>query len=90
MNYELAKQLKDAGFPNLHPEVPCENCRDADDDCSLTPELSELIDACGDHIQLGVNWDLEGAVARTCDTVCYGKTLEEATAKLWLELNKKQ
>lgn len=56
MNYELAKQLKDAGFPQIHnwceehkhDDVECpinsyESNRDAD-----IPTLEELIEACGD------------------------------------------
>jgi len=38
MNYELAKQLKDAGF-EMSEDCQCDNGE---------PTLSELIDACGD------------------------------------------
>jgi hypothetical protein len=49
MNYELAKELKDAGYPQKEP-----NCfrpyggytAKVEDDCIYTPTLSELIEAC--------------------------------------------
>ena len=88
MNYELAKQLKDAGFPQIgsgftlypndgiHKEV-------------RFPTLSELIEACGGNSKALIQqnnktmWeyaiDGQGAV---------GQTPEEAVANLWLELNK--
>lgn len=56
MNYELAKQLKDAGFPKII--LVCDNtdiehmCRADMNDCVMgslnNPTLSELIEACGD------------------------------------------
>lgn len=49
MKYELAKQLKDAGFPQ---ETRCECCSqihdDKTDELIVFPTLSELIEACGD------------------------------------------
>lgn len=52
MNYELAKQLKDAGYPGI------KICEDKgkpghfDEECDESiPELSELITACGDKFK---------------------------------------
>jgi len=106
IDYKLAKELKDAGFPQegtlkamgihndgalkFHPE-PCE-----------MPQLSELIEACGDRFLIrleetfaeggGTHW---WAKARWKDHDTWieainGSTPEIAVAKLWLELNKKK
>lgn len=63
MNYELAKKLKDAGFPQeytrgswacphgIHEEmdyVPCLSAFCWGDALSYAPTLEELIEACGD------------------------------------------
>ncbi len=50
MNYELAKKLKDAGFPLkedtcFSPECTCNTSFDGR---YVTPTLEELIEACGD------------------------------------------
>lgn len=54
MNNELAKQLKDAGFPNMHQHCTKgqkgeHDCRADKPDCTIsflvTPTLEELIDA---------------------------------------------
>jgi hypothetical protein len=88
MNYELAKQLKEAGFP----ETDCLCGSDYGDH----PSLSELIEACGDnHFELERDWFngtdkwralywFEGNVKSG-----FGSTPEEAVAKLWIALNKK-
>lgn len=94
MNYELAKQLKDNGFP-----LPTSGYSVSDKDGENTlqiPTLSELIDACGINIYTLEHNNL------TTDNECWyansgsypggshrGKTPEEAVAKLWLKLNKK-
>ena len=54
MNYELAKQLKDAGFPQGEPYnnyLYCDEHEDLEhtEECSAyIPTLEELIEACGD------------------------------------------
>ena len=98
MNYKLAKELKDAGFP---VEWFIFSWR--------YPTLSELIEACGDEfLELlkgyrtakdypFVGWKAwstsEAAKKRDNDDDGYiagrGKTPEEAVARLWLALNKK-
>ena len=103
MNYELAKELKDAGFPfkEHHPAMGMENIIDfGDGEDYKVPTLSELIEACGNEflsltqiskVLFKENWRCEWL---SNDDECveediYGKTPEEAVAKLWLELNKK-
>jgi len=87
MNYELAKQLRDSGFPSgKENEDYYEEFRDW-----IEPSLSELIAACGDKF-----WRLEKIMdgfwnaedAHINQTIESGKTPEEAVAKLWLALNK--
>ncbi len=95
MKYELAKKLKEAGFPQ--------------DKCSMLwksqsvgtafnpgniacPTLSELIEACGDFLvkleRHGAGWGAFNADAPAA--MGYnGKTPEEAVAELWLALHKK-
>jgi len=86
MNYKLAKQLKDAGFP-FKPDV---------DDF---PTLSELIEACGikflyveqyvvgDTLKFyAVGRDLLKRKDIKIDGLC--ETPEESVAKLYIKLNK--
>lgn len=62
MNYELVKQLKDAGFPQnesnpqVHTDI-CGNFDNTDPDCKsenrgVSPTLEELLEACGHAIIL--------------------------------------
>jgi hypothetical protein len=85
MTYELAKQLKDAGFPF----IKCEH----DESSIKIPTLSELIEACGAGFDHLMRVD-EGFLAFPNDIDVkndgedyLGKTPEEAVAKLWLKLN---
>lgn len=92
ITYELAKELKDAGFPqNIEPdliyagEVPAQ-----------FPTLSELIEACGDdfeklsHMTTGNDkWLAKGSnLSKRKNRRCFGSSPEEAVARLWLALNK--
>lgn len=100
MNYELAEQLRDAGFPKL--ELWDDNFSEKDKninteyDNQYIPTLSELIEACGDLFQ--VLWKREdGWIAKSWinDEIkenyheALGSTPEEAVARLWLVINKK-
>lgn len=102
MNYELAKQLKDAGFPVIWendyytPEgmiFRSNSSRPIQGNEIFIPILSELIEACGDDFKelkkIGGRF-----FAMSEKHAGYSKrengTPEEAVAKLWLELNKKQ
>lgn len=92
MTYELAKQLKDAGFPN-----DWEHWNDDDDFRGfIAPTLSELIAAIGERFcKLGYDpkeykwqayvWNEDHSIKM----VLFCKTPEEAVAKLWLALNQK-
>lgn len=101
MNYELAKELRDAGYQqygsNLdHCGEPVELYLSSDSyettKCYV-PTLSELIEACGEKF-----YDLsqreKGEWITNRDDMFHsdypvGSTPEEAVARLWLALNKK-
>jgi hypothetical protein len=97
MNYELAKKLKDAVFPQgtvKHPDGYDMKFEDWTTHPKV-PTLSELIEACGDNFDgLIINrgplsdsrtkWSCAGN-----RLVGLGETPEEAVANLWLKLNEK-
>lgn len=99
INYKLAKELKEAGFPQegkgfttetINREVPQEQI----DGRVYYPTLSELMDECGDRSwQLVKNKKLFAmAIINEEDDIIlgdYSKTKEEAAVKLWLKLNNK-
>ena len=100
MNYELAKKLKEAGFPQrkeTFAKIGGINFGSQVDDGTkegLTiPTLEELIEACGDGITILENWgDGWSAYEEEQNLIgieTKGKTLSEAIANLWLKLNKK-
>ena len=82
MNYKLAKQLKEEGFPQSQPNVPKDGYYDiyADGDKRLTseilyrPTLSELIEACGD-VQLN----------KKRDAPCKGESVDTFTYEAYTE-----
>jgi len=95
MTYELAKQLKDAGFTNAKLWYA--------DDATPTdkfpyPDLGELIEACGDgFLMLKKNfktskWEAYSTkideTREDLTTMREEFTPEEAVARLWLALNK--
>jgi hypothetical protein len=108
MNYELAKQLKEAGF-SQGKLLDCDTY--INDDNSYTtyqyaspnalylPNLSELIEACGDKFSSLTRsprntWYTstpkgEGKYEYEFVVGIEGSTPEEAVANLWLALNKK-
>lgn len=99
MNYELAKKLKEAGFP-----------QDIDDydgyfwsgknknDLIIIPSLSKLIKVCGDRfdslfnasVRENIDWKASAWKDETSSSLEeeHGKTPAEAVANLWLKLNK--
>ena len=95
MEYELVKQLKEAGFPlKLSKNWDGEylQFRYNHGDMYLYPTLSELIEACGNEFpslsryqnvwicnDAEYDFGSDGEITR-------GNTPEEAVAKLWLEL----
>lgn len=100
IDYSLAKQLKDAGFPQIKaygqylPDTESGRI-----DVAYAPSLSELIEACGKDFNClvhttngGVDSDKEfwsAGVDAISINWSNGHTPEEAVAKLWLALNKK-
>lgn len=102
MNYELAKELKDAGFPQKTGYYLPESGNPYDGlktDWAYSPTLSELIEACDFEFKLeklrdapceGEDVDTFTYEARNNTGVFYvSDTPEEALACLWLALNKK-
>ena len=103
MNYELAKELKEAGFPQdlnngyyltdlgITPYSPTQLIDPSK--AAYIPTLEELIEACGDEFALlefgtrQAGWCAQSSIAN--DHVGFGKTPTEAVARLWLALNKK-
>jgi len=101
MDYKLAKELKDAGFP-LKPHF--ERGKDTADNEYELPTLSELIEACGDSLiihgpgtsDINENYYYPSMTLWTAfyqrgsnEVRTEGSTPEEAVARLWLALNKK-
>jgi hypothetical protein len=100
MNYELAKELKDAGFPqNLDGNTTLSGKplkfygKLGEPYC---PTLEELLSACGQQfhslISTGATgWDaceFKEPFADTLPLRINGPTPNEAVARLWLALNK--
>jgi len=96
MEYQLAKQLKDAGFSFKKTEA--EVTREpmvVDGEDVYTPTLSELIEACGDKLTLtrfGDDYNAYDSDQIDGEYGSYNKwasgtTPEEAVAKLYLALH---
>jgi hypothetical protein len=96
MNYELAKELKDAGFPQKSMTIGFPE--EYGPGGVYLPSLEELIEACGDGI-VAVQKDGPGKWDAVDEWEEYyppevkkgasGSTPTEAAARLWLALNKK-
>ena len=106
MNYKLAKQLKDAGYPQFYVAFMLDYQKKDnhkgqhvlyDKELYYIPTLDELIEECGEKFgeltQGNKKW-----IARSKDYLSYecsvegqfGKTPWIAVAKLWLKLNEKK
>jgi hypothetical protein len=86
MDYELVKQLKDAGFPRV---VNGRGVFSPKEDVYY-PTLSELIKACDTGFKFELIHVEAGWFARTKGvSVSQQPTSEEALAKLYLALNQK-
>lgn len=90
--YELAKKLKDAGFPQEMKDGSMLddglNNEGYGPETAYDPTLSELIEACGESfVMLGHRGS--GWFSESISNIGNGTTPEEAVANLWLELNKK-
>lgn len=106
ISYELAKKLKDTGFPQDYHDCIGDSkglcaCNDERIIRDVTiPTLEELIKACGGNFHAlihtvdgGINCDKEFWSAGETSLAKdwhNGETPIEAVANLWLELNKKQ
>lgn len=99
MNYELAKKLKDAGFPfkpvgeHFNAGGKATQAFTFDNQSVwFEPTLSELIEACGgvfeDLCLLGEGREFQWYCTTQEGERIYGSAPEEAVARLWLEINK--
>jgi hypothetical protein len=85
MRRELAKQLKDAGFPQrYHYDEQGRRSDFRDTEVCANPTLWELIEECGDdfrelHRTLNSEWFARGDQFKAE----YASTTEDAVAKLW-------
>jgi hypothetical protein len=93
MKYELAKEIRDAGFPQIgngKSVSPVDALVMRRGDRVYAPTLSELIAACGIPFKLEGNTDVASDaaiwVAQSDNTLRNGMTPEEAVARLWLAL----
>lgn len=92
---ELSKELQDAGFlkPNSKKRKGVSNVYMYPE--NWTPTLSVLIEECGEGGRSISEEDIGQWVAsksygfKDAPEQGYGKTPEEAVARLWLKLNKK-
>lgn len=93
MNYELALELKKAGFKHPRGWFFDGETEQLANDPNEFPDLTELIEACGEEFEF-----LERHYMNAIDTIEWhagGKysiiafTPEEAVSRLWLALNKK-
>ncbi len=100
MNYNLALELKKAGFPKDFTACNGETCNMSGEPHVFgDPTLSELIEACGDGFKTlsrnigGQKWITNAwyilGKSTPPNTNIEGSTPEEAVSRLWLELNKK-
>ncbi len=93
MNYELAKKLKDAGFPFDFGNETVYDSMPPGYSFDRYPTISELIEACRDVecFDLGSRHNVTKYWYASCSTFTTSEeysTPEEAVANLWLELNK--
>jgi hypothetical protein len=100
ISYDLAKQLKDAGFPqNLDGNRQLNgqpmrhhshgSARDCDEGCVYVPTLEELVEACNTTFSIYIEGHGADATEAGSEITGSGDTPTEAVAKLWLALNDK-
>jgi hypothetical protein len=99
MNYELAKALEDAGFPqggNGSFVAPPDKIVVRREDRVYCPTLSELIEACGEDFGMLRRISLTKWIAYVTPTYARpfyddttGTTPEQAVGRLWLALRPK-
>ena len=100
--YELAKELKEAGFPqdkilfvfadyadDGHPSIQHRSQLKPNYGQTASPTLSELIDACGGYfssLNRGIDYWFANGVKGVHGFNERGSTHKEAVARLWLAL----
>lgn len=93
MEYKLARQLKDAGWPQTRGDIGEENSAPfRNKDIVTVPTLSELIEACGtEYFKMGSGKGGEWYASKGYEHEVVGKgsTPEQAVAKLYLALHPK-
>ena len=91
MDYELAKSLMDAGFPQIGKGSligPLDKLVWRSGDRVYVPTLEELIAACGENFS-SLKKQHDGWLAyANYDQSYFAETPVEAVARLWLELQK--
>ena len=102
MTYELAKELKEAGFPQTGEHLDYDRCpymiypNDIDDGVSkngcYVPLLEELIEACGYNFGALIYRFQDQNIGWIYECIkgnikTQGVTPEEAVVNLWLKLN---
>lgn len=87
MNYELAKELEQLGFPKVGIQ---EFRYGMSEEVIYYPRLSDLIEACGSKFgALMVGPGLSLWTVRGNGVEIHAESPIEAVARLWLALNKK-
>lgn len=87
MTYELAKQLKDAGFPQKEDSMKYASLSGINDGSQVYyPDFLELIEACGKPFQLQLTARGE-YVAACLRGVWEGSSYEEAVVDLYCAIN---
>jgi hypothetical protein len=97
MHYDLALELKNAGFPQYGKgtwTLPLDRLVGRRDDRVYVPTLEELIDACGERFTSldQVFKPKEGNTYEPswlANSMERGSTATEAVARLWLALNQR-
>lgn len=99
MDYEVVKQLKDAGFPQLHGICHLKHLHHSRkaERCEYVsvPTLEELIEACGKRFFV-LRMNMDGSYGAIGDAegpdeiLKYGSTPTKAVARLWLALQAKE
>lgn len=94
MEYKLAEELKDAGFPqdeDGYGKGQWLYTAKAATNGAYAPTLEELIEVCGEDINRILRWaNTWGAYSDTKELHGIGSTPTEAVAYLYLALNKNE
>jgi hypothetical protein len=89
MDYELAKSLMDAEFPQIGKGSLIGSLNKLVWRSGYVPTLEELIEACGENF-VSLHKQHDGWLAyANYDQSCIAETAAKAVARLWLELQKR-